>query len=53
MELILILVVGVAVLGGAYWYLHEKNPDLAQDATDTIVDGLKEDVVDKIKDKLD
>lgn len=52
MELIVFIVAGVLVLGGAYWYVHKKNPDLAQDVTDTIVDGVKEDaqkVVDQVK----
>jgi hypothetical protein len=52
-ELLGILFLGVAVLGGAYWYIHKKNPDLAQEATDTIVDGIKEDVIQPIKDKID
>jgi hypothetical protein len=49
MELLLIFITGVAVLGGAYWYVHKKNPDLAQDATDTIVEGIKKDVTDLTK----
>lgn len=44
MELIVFIIAGVVVLGGAYWYVHKKNPDLAQDVTDTIVDGIKNDI---------
>lgn len=56
MELILIIVAGVVVLGAGYWYLHKKNPDLAQDVTDTLVEGIKEDTqktIDQVKDKVD
>jgi hypothetical protein len=51
-----IIVFVVAAIGGLYWYVHEKNPDLAQDVTDTLVDGLKEDaekVVEDVKEKID
>ena len=49
MELILAIVAVVVALGGLYWYVHKKNPDLAQDVTDTIVKGVKEDTIDKVK----
>lgn len=37
-------ITSLCVAGGLYWYLHKKNPDLAQKVTDTIKDAAVEDV---------
>lgn len=50
MELMLIVLTGVVVLGAGYWYLHKRNPDLAQDVTDELVTGIKEDTQKAIDD---
>lgn len=52
MELFIFIIAGVVVLGAGYWYLHKRNPDLAQDVTDELVEGIKEDTqkaIDEIK----
>ena len=54
-ELIGITVLGVAVLGLAYWYLHKVNSDAAQQVTDALVKDIKDaadDAVKAVKEKI-
>ena len=35
------IIASAATTGLIYWYLHKKNPDLAQKVSDTIVEDVK------------
>lgn len=42
MDTIIVSIISAAATTAiVYWYLHKKNPDLAQKVTDTLVEDVK------------